>query len=60
MSRESWDERYGVEELIFKSEPNRFLVEEVESLSRSGTRPCLRGRPQLGVAGLQGVAGNRC
>ncbi len=29
MSREQWDERYGTGELIWKADPNRFLVEEL-------------------------------
>lgn len=32
MNREQWDERYGTEELIWKAEPNRFLVEELNAL----------------------------
>jgi hypothetical protein len=33
VSREHWDERYGVPELVWTAEPNRFLVEEVGPLS---------------------------
>ncbi|MGA2530850.1 MAG: class I SAM-dependent methyltransferase [Acidimicrobiales bacterium] len=53
MSRERWDERYGVEELIFKSEPNRFLVEEVESLKpgRALDLACGEGRNSVWLAG---------
>jgi SAM-dependent methyltransferase len=52
VSRERWDERYGVEELIFKSEPNRFLVEEVESLSpgRALDLACGEGRNSVWLA----------
>lgn len=32
VNREQWDERYGTEELIWKAEPNRFLVEELNAL----------------------------
>ena len=33
MNREHWDERYATEELIWKAEPNRFLVEELDALA---------------------------
>ena len=33
MSRERWDERYGTDELIWKAEPNRFVVEELDALA---------------------------
>ena len=33
MNREHWDERYSTEELIWKAEPNRFLVEELDALA---------------------------
>ena len=32
MSRERWDERYATGELIWKADPNRFLVEELDAL----------------------------
>jgi SAM-dependent methyltransferase len=52
VSRERWDERYGVEELIFKSEPNRFLVEEVDSLGpgRVLDLACGEGRNSVWLA----------
>ena len=33
MNREHWDERYATEELIWKAEANRFLVEELDALA---------------------------
>jgi SAM-dependent methyltransferase len=33
VNREHWDERYATEELIWKAEPNRFLVEELDALA---------------------------
>ena len=33
MNREHWDERYATEELIWKADPNRFLVEELDALA---------------------------
>jgi ubiquinone/menaquinone biosynthesis C-methylase UbiE len=32
VNREQWDERYATEELIWKADPNRFLVEELDAL----------------------------
>jgi SAM-dependent methyltransferase len=32
MDREHWDQRYGEKELVWSTEPNRFLVPEVEGL----------------------------
>jgi ubiquinone/menaquinone biosynthesis C-methylase UbiE len=33
VNREHWDERYATEELIWKAEANRFLVEELDALA---------------------------
>jgi SAM-dependent methyltransferase len=33
LNREHWDERYATEELIWKADPNRFLVEELDALA---------------------------
>jgi SAM-dependent methyltransferase len=33
VNREHWDERYATEELIWKADPNRFLVEELDALA---------------------------
>jgi SAM-dependent methyltransferase len=32
MNRDDWNRRYGEKELLWSAEPNRFLVDEVESL----------------------------
>lgn len=36
MQREYWDDRYGVEELIFGAAPNDFLREMGDRLPRAG------------------------
>ncbi|MGD1011615.1 MAG: class I SAM-dependent methyltransferase [Acidimicrobiales bacterium] len=52
MTREHWDERYGTEELVWKAEPNRFLVEELQSLApgRALDIACGEGRNSLWLA----------
>ena len=52
MEREQWDERYRVDELIWKAEPNRFLVEEVALLApgRALDLACGEGRNALWLA----------
>ena len=43
MEREQWDERYRVDELTWRAEPNRFLVEKWRlPLSSSWSRPTRR------------------
>jgi SAM-dependent methyltransferase len=53
MERQQWDERYRVDELIWKAEPNRFLVEEVAGLApgRALDLACGEGRNALWLAG---------
>jgi len=57
MSREHWDERYGTEELIWKADPNRFLVEELQALApgRALDVACGEGRNAV-WARLEGLA----
>ncbi len=52
MDRSSWDERYRTEELVWKAEPNRFLVAEVGSLrpGRALDLACGEGRNALWLA----------
>ena len=52
MEREQWDERYRVDELIWKAEPNRFLVEEAAGLApgRALDLACGEGRNALWLA----------
>ena len=52
MEREQWDERYRADELIWKVEPNRFLVEEVAGLvpGRALDLACGEGRNALWLA----------
>ena len=52
MNREHWDERYGTEELIWKAEPNRFLVEELDALvpGRALDVACGEGRNAVWLA----------
>ena len=52
MDREHWDERYGTEELIWKAEPNRFLVEELDALApgRALDVACGEGRNAVWLA----------
>jgi SAM-dependent methyltransferase len=52
MSRERWDERYGTGELIWKADPNRFLVEELDRLApgRALDLACGEGRNALWLA----------
>ena len=52
VNREEWDERYGTEELIWKADPNRFLVEEVAALApgRALDVACGEGRNAVWLA----------
>jgi SAM-dependent methyltransferase len=52
MDREQWDERYRADELIWKAEPNRFLVEEVAGLApgQALDLACGEGRNALWLA----------
>jgi SAM-dependent methyltransferase len=52
MEREQWDERYRADELIWKAEPNRFLVEEVAGRApgRALDLACGEGRNALWLA----------
>jgi ubiquinone/menaquinone biosynthesis C-methylase UbiE len=52
VNREHWDERYGTEELIWKAEPNRFLVEELDALApgRALEVACGEGRNAVWLA----------
>jgi len=52
VNREHWDERYGTEELIWKAEPNRFLVEELDALApgRALDVACGEGRNAVWLA----------
>lgn len=52
MSKQTWDERYGTDELIWKAEPNRFLVEELDALApgRALDVACGEGRNALWLA----------
>ena len=52
MSKQTWDERYGTDELIWKAEPNRFLVEELDTLApgRALDVACGEGRKPLWLA----------
>lgn len=52
MNREAWDERYATKELIWKADPNRFLVEEVQALEpgRALDLACGEGRNAVWLA----------
>jgi len=52
VNREDWDERYGTEELIWKADPNRFLVEELDALvpGRALDLACGEGRNAVWLA----------
>lgn len=52
MNRETWDERYATEELIWKADPNRFLVEEADRLEpgRALDVACGEGRNAVWLA----------
>jgi len=52
VDREAWDERYGTEELIWKADPNRFLVEEVATIEpgRALDVACGEGRNAVWLA----------
>lgn len=52
MNREQWDERYRTDELIWKAEPNRFLVAELDGIApgRALDVACGEGRNALWLA----------
>lgn len=52
MDKDAWNERYGTEELIWRADPNRFLVEEVEDLKpgRALDLACGEGRNAVWLA----------
>ena len=52
MDREAWNGRYRTYELVWRAEPNRFLVEEVEGLTpgRALDVACGEGRNAVWVA----------
>lgn len=52
MTREHWNERYGTDELVWKADPNRFLVEELEALApgRALDIACGEGRNSVWLA----------
>lgn len=52
MNREAWDERYATEELLWKADPNRFLVEEADGLepARALDVACGEGRNAVWLA----------
>jgi len=52
VNRETWDERYATEELIWKADPNRFLVEEADRLEpgRALDVACGEGRNAVWLA----------
>jgi 2-polyprenyl-3-methyl-5-hydroxy-6-metoxy-1,4-benzoquinol methylase len=52
MSREQWDERYGTDDLIWRAEPNRFLVDELDGIApgRALDVACGEGRNALWLA----------
>jgi SAM-dependent methyltransferase len=52
MDRHAWDERYGGQDLLWRADPNRFLVEEVDGM-RPGTAldlACGEGRNAIWLA----------
>jgi SAM-dependent methyltransferase len=52
MDPRDWDERYRTDELVWRAEPNRFLVEEVEHMppGRALDLACGEGRNALWLA----------
>ena len=52
MDPRDWDERYRTDELVWRAEPNRFLVEEVEHIppGRALDLACGEGRNALWLA----------
>jgi SAM-dependent methyltransferase len=52
MDRHQWDERYATDELIWRGEPNRFLVEEVAAMEpgRALDLACGEGRNAIWLA----------
>ena len=53
MDRHAWDERYGGDELLWRADPNRFLVSEVADLppGRALDVACGEGRNAVWLAG---------
>lgn len=54
MDRQDWDARYSGEQLLWKAEPNRFLVDEASDLpaGRALDIACGEGRNAIWLAGL--------
>ncbi len=52
MDRQAWDERYATEELVWKGDPNRFLVDAVDALApgRALDVACGEGRNAVWLA----------
>lgn len=52
MDRSDWNERYGTDELMWRAEPNRFLVEEVDAMTpgRALDLACGEGRNAVWLA----------
>lgn len=52
MNRAAWDERYSTDELIWKADPNRFLVKETEAFEpgRALDVACGEGRNSVWLA----------
>jgi len=52
VNREAWDERYATDELIWKADPNRFLVEQADGLEpgRALDVACGEGRNAVWLA----------
>jgi SAM-dependent methyltransferase len=52
VNRAAWDERYSTDELIWKADPNRFLVEETEAFEpgRALDVACGEGRNSVWLA----------
>jgi SAM-dependent methyltransferase len=52
VNREDWNERYGIEELVWRAEPNQFLVQELDSLEpgRALDVACGEGRNAVWLA----------
>ncbi len=52
MDPRDWDERYRTDELVWRADPNRFLVEEVEHMppGRALDLACGEGRNALWLA----------
>jgi SAM-dependent methyltransferase len=52
MDRHTWDERYGGQELLWRADPNRFLVAEVDGMApgRALDLACGEGRNAIWLA----------